>query len=964
MGRERSTATFGELGRSKSGASAPAALDSGPPDPAGHLPDRNLGGGGASTSESGASDLVGRPSKKAAFVAAALAVFAATTVLQYLDLFVGSRFAVDHPILVWATLTLMILLPMALVVSGARLGLARIGARFAARADSEHEQILIRIVLVVAIMVYFHIAIDPATAPTGSIWAYWIMAVGICISWGFALHIVWFTNKSIVRRLLAMNADLWINSLVLYVGGALAAVMYPIYLWVTFGNGFRYGARYLVLSAAISLIGFTYVLTTTPYWQQSSAIGYGLLVALVCLPAYVVSLIRKLTEAKVAAEAASRAKSRFLATISHELRTPLNSIIGLTGLIKKSPLDSEQRSMVRSVRSSARTLLSLINNVLDFSKLESGRLTAKSEPFDLYALMAEVESMFTVQARAKGLGFSVYVDPAVPPGLVGDPDHLRDVMVNLVGNGLKFTEAGRVTAEVHLRVAGADRVEVEFRVTDTGIGIPDDKWDAIFDSFSQADDTITRRYGGTGLGLSIARQLVGAMGGSIGVSSEVGRGSIFNVQLPFDTHATVDFRISSSEHEPVFVVTGDGPTYERVAAEVVRRRGRPIAVADPARLAPMMQGAAGSNRTIVVFDERGSEINAREFVRLVKSRAKKQTPILCLIRESDEDAPPPADYLSSLTAPLQPDLIANMLHAAGYVSVGVASINARPKLAPGQRRSLNILVAEDNLVNRRVVAKILESAGHTVDTVENGEAALAALDNGHFDLVLMDLNMPEMSGAEAAKLYRFASIDKPHLPIVALTADATPEGRKRSEAAGMDDYIVKPVEADDLLRVVDRWGGSETERMLGESGEEGRRDGGEAGNVRQLRAFDAPPKPPIVETAALDALRALGDGNEFLRLLADDFLADSKRTIEDIVEAVSEGDTCGVRDGAHALRSSAAHFGARRLHGWCVAVGDVTESDLLSGGDKIVKELRGEFDLVQSELSRLLEPPTIVAAGE
>lgn len=926
---------------------------------AGHTNARPEGGVAA------AADTVGRRRRRTAVIALALAIFAIVSSVQYAAVFVGSRFAADHWIIVWGALALLIALPIALAAVVARVGLWRLAERFAARDDSEHEQILIRVFLVFTLMAYVGLAVEPNAFSSGAIWAYWILSAGLCISWGFLIHLACASERSVSRRLLAMNADLWINSLVLHVGGALTAVMYPIYLWVTFGNGFRYGARYLVISAAISLVGFGYVLWSTPYWQQAEAISYGLLVALVCLPAYVVSLIRKLTEAKAAAEAASQTKSRFLATISHELRTPLNSIIGLAGLIKQSPLDSEQRSMVRSVRSSARTLLSLINNILDFSKLESGRMTAKTEPFDLYALMAEVESMFTIQARAKGLRFGVFVDPAVPPGLVGDPDHLRDVIVNLIGNGLKFTESGRISVEIHGRAASGDRVEIDLRVVDTGIGIPEEKWDSIFDSFSQADDTITRRYGGTGLGLSIVRQLVGAMGGSIGVSSDMGRGSVFNVLLPFGTHAAVDYRISSGDRDPIFVVTGDETTYERIAAEVLRRRGRPIAVASPTRLAAAIQGAAGLNRPIVIYDERDAELNGREFARIVKTQLKRVVPIMCLIREADESAESAEtvqlDYISSIDAPIEPEFLANMLHIAGYVAGGVASISARPVDPNLRRRALKILVAEDNLVNRRVVTKILESAGHSVHAVENGEEALAALDDATFDLVLMDLNMPEMSGPEAAKLYRFASIDKPHLPIIALTADATPEGRKRSEEAGMDDYVIKPVEPDDLLRIIDRWAAADPAPSVREAAPQ--EVAAADPKVHQLRAADDPARPPIVDPSALDALRALGDGEDFLRMLADDFLTESGQIIGRIVDAVDACDARGVRDGAHALRSSAAHFGARRLHGVCASVRDVTEGALMMRGDAFVADLRREFNLVRLELTRLLQP-AVAVAGE
>ena len=307
----------------------------------------------------------------------------------------------------------------------------------------------------------------------------------------------------------------------------MAAPWYLIYLWVTFGNGFRYGTRFLVSSAVLGAAGFALVIHVTPVWRDIPYVAYGLLAALVVLPAYVVRLIRQLTEAKAQAEAANRAKGRFLATVSHELRTPLTAIIGMGDMMMNTRLDGEQREMAATVNTSARQLLSLITDVLDFSQLEEAKLTIDQAPFDLHRVVCNTRLMLRGQARMKRLALRLVIDVDVPRRIIGDDRRLQQALTNLLANAVKFTERGAVTLSVRLV-----ETALEFRVSDTGIGIAPQHLDRIFDRFTQAEDDINRRYGGTGLGLAISRQLVELMGGAIGVSSELHRGSEFWITLP------------------------------------------------------------------------------------------------------------------------------------------------------------------------------------------------------------------------------------------------------------------------------------------------------------------------------------------------------------------------------------------------------------------------------------------------
>ena len=431
-----------------------------------------------------------------------------------------------------------------------RIGFRRLGRVFAARPDSEHEQVMIRILLVSLNLTYVLVLIlasGPAqtfaeTFAETFIGSVLILPPSFAGTWLLLVLLMLDPAPSVPRRVLGNLLDMSMVSAFLLVGGAMAAPWYLIYLWVTFGNGFRYGTRFLVSSAVLGAAGFALVIHVTPLWRDIPYIAYGLLAALVVLPAYVVRLIRQLTEAKAQAEAANRAKGRFLATVSHELRTPLTAIIGMGDMMMNTRLDGEQREMAATVNTSARQLLSLITDVLDFSQLEEAKLTIDQAPFDLHRVICNTRLMLRGQARMKRLALRLVIDADVPRRIIGDDRRLQQALTNLLANAVKFTERGAVTLSVRLvgtdgpRLAlirtSSDQPALEFRVSDTGIGIAPQHLDRIFDRFTQAEDDINRRYGGTGLGLAISRQLVELMGGAIGVSSELHRGSEFWITLP------------------------------------------------------------------------------------------------------------------------------------------------------------------------------------------------------------------------------------------------------------------------------------------------------------------------------------------------------------------------------------------------------------------------------------------------
>ncbi len=317
----------------------------------------------------------------------------------------------------------------------------------------------------------------------------------------------------------------------MYLAGEAGVSMLGVYLFITFGNGFRYGRSYLFACQLLCLIGFTVVLLTAPYWAKHQVAGWGLMIALVVLPLYVSTLLKRIQEARNKAEEANRAKSSFLANMSHEMRTPLNGIVGVADLLNTTSLTLEQSELIRLLRHSVALLRSLVDDVLDISKIEAGRLSLEDVNFDLHALLNGLLRMLRTHATAKGLKLHSIIDPAIEFWLRGDPHHLRQVLLNLLSNALKFTSAGEVSVRVSLISETESSVRVRFEVSDTGIGIPLDAQAKIFEQFVQADDSTTRRFGGTGLGTAIAKQLVELMGGQIGVRSQVGVGSTFWFEL-------------------------------------------------------------------------------------------------------------------------------------------------------------------------------------------------------------------------------------------------------------------------------------------------------------------------------------------------------------------------------------------------------------------------------------------------
>ena len=666
-------------------------------------------------------------------------------------------------------------------------------------------------------------------------------------------------------------------------------------------------------------------------------------------------LVRELETSKRRAEEAAEVKSAFLANMSHEIRTPLNAILGMTALALKTRLTTQQRDYLATAKSSAEALLAIISDILDFSKIEARRLDLERTEFDLRDAVGDAAKVLALRASEKGLELACDVARDVPATVVGDPGRLRQVLLNVIGNAVKFTTAGEVVARVAVDAAGSDpgSVALHFAVRDTGVGIPRDKQQDIFQAFTQADSSTTRRFGGTGLGLAIASRLVELMGGRIWVESEPGQGSTFHFTARFDRPVPAAAEARETDPRPLdglrVLVVDDNATNRRIVEEMLASWNMvPTSTSDAVSALTALQQAAKSGRRYeaVIADCQMPDVDGFMLARRVKRHQRlRDTPVIMLTSVGRADDAARVRRLgidAYLTKPVTHsdlfDTLSEVFAAKGGGGLMTRAARARTETArPAARaeRRLRILVAEDHAVNRKLVTTLLRARGHVVKAVENGRAAVAAIEAAAdpFDVVVMDLQMPEMGGLEASQAIR--TLEGPagrRVPIVALTAHALRGDRERCLQAGMDDYMSKPIDADQLTITVERLAGNDPQgagRTVGSDGTSGTSSSDSfAGEV------------------ALDEDRAMshcGGNRQLLAEVVAAFRTDSPASIRKIERALARGDAEGLRNAAHALKGSAAAIGASAARAVAAELEDMGRCCQLDSAGQACDRLRDEI---------------------
>ncbi len=814
--------------------------------------------------------------------------------------------------------------------------------------EGEHEQVSLRILY--SLLLFLYALYENQWGLHTPIPSNVVYFSGFYLLLSVLLLLILVVNKSSSRRRqwLSMLSDIAAISYVMVYLQSVGVLMFWMYLWVIVGNGIRYGITALMTAYLLSLSGFLSVLVLNPFWATQPALALGLLLTLILIPLYLLKLLRQLNQAMLLAQEGSQAKSRFLAHMSHEMRTPLNGVMGTSDLLLTTSLNHEQQDLINTLRLSARTLLQLIENVLDFSKIESGKLISEAVDFDLHHLVRSTLDMCRPQTRVKGLRLESRFSAHTPYLIHGDALHLRQILINLLGNAIKFTERGMVELRVCPVRQESTQVVLRFEVIDTGIGIPEEALEAIFDSFTQASTNISRQYGGSGLGTTISRQLARLMGGEMGVSSILGAGTTFWFEVPLQLQEPLPAGLPPSLGEIHVMTLGLGNEERLLVANWLR--GWDLSFQHELSLNhffDVLRQPFGHylKSTVVLCSPQNLGQAIFDFAHRVQSLGGVELPLVLMGAEfaQSESELLAMGYTGTLHTPPDKTLLFNTLHSivAPPPQQGVISFRDHYARSAEEKTGTSILLAEDNGTSRRIITKILEYGGHQVDLVEDGEEALDKLELRRYGLIILDMNMPLMGGLDVLRIYRATSRQHPPTPVIIFTANATTEAMRDAQAAGADLYLSKPIEAMVLLNAVQKLlsARSDSPVSMNRSAEQ------------HQRSPQQEPTGTLLKMSTLQHLDQLGrDQEDFMPVVIHGFLGETARLLQAMGTALQRHDMQAIRELAHTIKGSSGNVGAQALHAYCRTWMQLDEAGLRQQGQSLQQQTLECFRKTQQAL--------------
>lgn len=777
-----------------------------------------------------------------------------------------------------------------------------------------------------------------------------------------SICIIKWPENSIFRHVVAIFLDMGALTYILIEAEEHASPFYAIYLWLIIGYGFRFGKKYLFIALCLALIGFGCVIYSIPFWKNNLYLSLGLWVGMLMNSLYLNTLLGRLYKALDQAEIANRAKRHFISSISHELRTPLNAIIGMVDLMESSPLNKEQKEMLDCMSTTSQVMLSQIEDVLDFAKIEAEKMTIEKSEFDLYQLVFSIIDIFRYQINPNKVSLNPVIACDVPQFIIGDVRHIRQIMVNLIGNAVKFTEQGRITIRIKKIEQDNNSMLLRFFIIDTGIGIAYHAQPSIFDSFKQADESTARRYGGTGLGTAICQQLVKLMQGKIGFSSEPGLGSEFWFDLPFETPSYGGEKKSQLIHAEkmhIFLMSNQEKNIENIKQVFSKYQieiiATPFSGSSATAIVKKITDHGKINLLMIDFPMSIAgycDLDDKELVKNIMhslSAAEKTSSITSALMIPHGLSSKLADELiislgltAVVTAPINRAVIEN------YVQLHLAAnaINENKNIAQELQENKNdafhgsliqthhelakahILIAEDNPVNRKVLQKILDRAGYHYSIAKDGDEALDLIDKTKFDAIVLDMNMPGMSGLEIARIYNIISGKDERAPMIMFSANVTPDAKESSLKAGVDEFLPKPIKIDTFLNVLNK--------LLSKKRSE--KNSASNGKCNDEKVHEK--NHEVLELTTLIGLEEVSTDPLFLDELIQEFITENKKTMLKFEEVMQAEHSEEIKDVLHYLKGAAVSVGAMELLQYCKKIEKLNALEISQLKENIVVAMK------------------------